>query len=77
MTPAKHDLTGINDTGDVCMAGVIGTGEVRSDAELFRYELFRYETFKIPNFSDTELFKYRTFQIPHFSDTDLFISRTF
>jgi hypothetical protein len=72
MTLAKHDLTGINDTGDVCMGGVIGTGEVRSDAELFRYQ-----TFQILNFLNTEHFRFHTFQILIFSYPELFRNQIF
>ncbi len=27
MTPAKHVCTGVNDTGEACIAGVIDTGD--------------------------------------------------
>jgi hypothetical protein len=53
-----HDLTSIYNTGNVCIADVVDTGDGCSDTELIRYQ-----TYFIRNLSDTELIRYLTYQI--------------
>ncbi len=73
---------GINNTGNACIAGVIGTGELHSDTELIWYRISRMWNFSDIKLLDNQLFRYqtfqyRTFQMLDFSDTEFFKCRTF